>query len=208
MTKNGKRALRRRIHSLAAVGPLGLYLVFHLWQNWAALHGRQAWLERTLQVKTPVEFELLFLLCISFSLHAALGWGKSDSAGLLPVGTPGLGLLQRLTGLGALLFLLLHLYQVWFQCRGERLLCSGPYDSMRAALGSPPWAVLYAAGVTIVYFHFAHGLSRAAVFWGLARTENQLRAARWLAGVVGFALWILTLHVLGCFVVGQGLFVW
>ncbi len=206
MTTGGKRALQHRIHSLAAVGPLSLYLVYHLWQNWAALQGREAWLKRTLQIEAIAGFELLFLFCSSLALHALLGWGKGESAGGLPAGTPGLGRLQRLTGLGVLLFLSLHLYQVWFQCRNDGLLCSGPYDDLRTALGSPLFAGLYAAGVTVVYFHFAHGLSRAAVYWGLARSERQLRAARWLAGALGFALWALTLHVLGRFVVGQGLF--
>jgi len=206
MIEDGIRCSRRRIHSLAAVGPLSLYLAYHLWQNWAALQGREAWLERTLQVKALAGFELLFLFCVSLALHATLGWSKGGRAGSLPADRPGLGRLQRLTGLGVLLFLSLHLYQVWFQCRKDGLLCSGPYDGLRTALGSPLVAGLYAAGVTLVYFHFAHGLSRAAVYWGLASSERQAIAARWLAGGLGFALWALTLHVLGRFAIGQGLF--
>lgn len=201
-----KRTLQRRIHSLAAIGPLGLFLLFHLWQNWAALSSREAWLERTIAIKTLVGLELVFVFCLSLALHAALGWGKGDPSGAIGPGTAGLQRLQRLTGLAVLLFLCLHLYQVWFHEYGGQVLCNGPYDSLRIALGSPLQIALYAAGVSVVYFHFAHGLSRAAVFWGVVSGERQLRTARYLAGVFGVILWALTLHVVGRFAIGQGLF--
>jgi succinate dehydrogenase/fumarate reductase cytochrome b subunit len=185
---------------------LGPYLLFHLWQNSALLSGREAWLERALRIEALFGFELTFLFCLSLALHAALGWGKGRGPGALQPGTPGLQRLQQITGLAVLLFLCLHLYQVWLYERGGRLLCNGPYEALRTALGSPLQAAIYAAAVTAVYFHFAHGLSRAAVFWGLVRDERQLRAARYLAGAFGFILWVLTLHMLGRFVVGQGLF--
>ena len=206
MTSSYRPTLQRRIHSLAAVGPLGLFLVFHLWQNWAALSGREAWLQRTLQIKAHFGFEVVFLFCLSLALHATLGWGKAAGARAIEPGTPGLRLLQRLTGLGVLVFLSVHLFQVWFHKYGDQILCNGPYDAVRIALGSPLQVGVYAAGVTVVYFHFAHGLSRAAVSWGLVRDERQLRATRYLTGAFGFILWALTLHVLGRFAVGHGLF--
>jgi hypothetical protein len=73
-------------------------------------------------------------------------------------------------------------------------------------LGTPVTLLAYAAGVTVACFHFAHGLSRAAVTWGLVTSAAAVQRTRLFAGTFGFLLWGLMLHLLGHFVSGQGLF--
>jgi hypothetical protein len=76
---------------------------------------------------------------------------------------------------------------------------------MWQVLGRPFDLAIYLVGISATCFHFAHGLSRAAVTFGLARSTRAVMFARLSAGVIGFALWALLLQLLGHFALGAPL---
>src|SRR5689334_6904154 len=59
-----------RLHAAGGYA-LGAYLVFHLWQQWPALLGRGAWLERASHHALPQALKLLLFAIVVG--HALLG---------------------------------------------------------------------------------------------------------------------------------------
>ncbi|MBN1656189.1 MAG: hypothetical protein JXA30_20640 [Deltaproteobacteria bacterium] len=196
----------KRLHSFSGILPLSVYLIYHLWVNWAALYSRERWVDRVTWIESHCEPTVEILFFLSLTLHVFLGLGrKIESDHPLFVSTS-LRRIQRTTGFASLLFIGLHLFHLWPLRSGPQQTVRDSYAALWSGLSEPGCLALYLVGITVVYFHFAHGLSRAAVSWGLISSERSLRAVYYAVSVVGIGLWGLTLHLLGHFATGQGLF--
>lgn len=198
----GARALTR-LHRFLGVW-LGGYLVFHLWEQWPALAGREAWLER-MRTTTARPWEIALVLvplaahALIGAVRAARGWRSASGA------VDGLGRVQAAAGVVVLLFVGYHLVQVWAPAAGPHAHLLAEYAVLRAEAGRPLDLVIYLVGISCVSFHVGHGLARAAAAAGVARSPRAARTARFAAGVAGFALWLAFLHLLGHFAIGEGL---
>lgn len=197
-----------RLHGLLGVVPLGAYLVFHLWEQWPALDSREAWVDR-MRATTSRPWEIALVL-VPLAAHAGLGaWRllrRSRKEAASTSAARGLARLQVLTGGIAFAFIAYHVAQVWQPIAGPHASARDAYAALWHALGRPLDLVLYLVGISCVCFHFAHGLTRAAASWGLVRDALALRRARFAAGAAGFLLWGATLHLVGHFAIGEGLF--
>lgn len=195
-----------RLQSALGFGALGAYLWFHLWQQWPVLDGPDAWAERARATSRPWGLGLVAIVLV---VHGALGWRRyllrGRRADPAAPGADGLRRLQVVTGMVVLAFAAYHVVHVGAGMSGPHASARDAYRALRASLGQPVELVIYLVGISCACFHFAHGLVRAAMSWGLVRDARALRRARWVAGALGFVLWGATLHVLGHFAIGEGL---
>ena len=87
-------------------------------------------------------------------------------------GAPALRTVQAVTGALVLAFMAFHVLQVWAGATGPHASPRAAYASLVRTLGRPLELAIYLVGVTAVCFHLAHGLSRAVVTFGMARTPR------------------------------------
>lgn len=182
---------------------LGAYVVYHLWTQWPALAGRDAWLARARSVELAWVAGLVVLLVLG---HAVLGFVRfrHDHRGASR-DARGLGRLQASSGAVVFAFLAYHVVQVGAFSAGPHAHALSAHAILSRDLGRPFDLVLYVVGVTCVSFHFGHGLVRAASGWDIVRGDGAVRAARFVAGLAAFVLWLGLVHLLGVFASGEGL---
>jgi succinate dehydrogenase/fumarate reductase cytochrome b subunit len=193
-----------RVQSLLGLVPLAAYLVWHVYRTWPALESREAWVDRALY--GPGRGVIVACVLAPMALHAVLGllrWRRRPADAL--TGAPALRTLQAVTGALVLGFTLYHLQQVWAVPEGPHASPRTAYAALIRTLGRPFELTIYLIGITAVCFHLAHGLSRAAVTFAVARTPASVRACRLVAGALGFALWAAFLQLLGQFALGEPL---
>jgi succinate dehydrogenase/fumarate reductase cytochrome b subunit (b558 family) len=195
-----------RVHSLLGAVPLGAFLLFHLYQTWPVLAGREQWVDRALH--SPSRFWIALWVLVPIALHALLGAIRLRRETPNPLtGARALRAIQAATGALVLAFVIYHLLQVWAEAEGPHASERGAYAALWRSLGQPMELAIYLIGVTAVCFHVAHGLSRTAVTFGLARTPAAVRRCRYGAGALGFALWAALLQLLAQFALGEPLIV-
>jgi succinate dehydrogenase / fumarate reductase cytochrome b subunit len=116
--------------------------------------------------------------------------------------------LQRATGIAALLFIILHLYQLHWM--GNLLRPVGAVTfRMEAAsystaqvIQSARWIVpLYAIGVASACFHFANGIWTFLITWGVTIGPQSQRISGFACAALGVALTITGLTALRGFTI-------
>lgn len=192
----------RRLHSLTGVVPLGAFLLEHLWTNAHALYGRESFNRAVgmLQSIPLLPWLEVFGIALPLVFHAVYGiviaTQSSPNVMRYPYTRNWLYLLQRVSGVVALLFIGLH---VW-QYRVQKLLHTLPwpnfYYQLTVDLNRPLWFAFYVTGVTATVFHFANGLWLFGNSWGLTLTDRSQRRAAWVWGIVGLVLWAVGVDVL------------
>jgi succinate dehydrogenase / fumarate reductase cytochrome b subunit len=199
--------LLRRLHSLSGILPVGLFVIMHLFTNAQMIWGQKAGPEGESVFQHEVDFihsmpALLFIeiaLWGSIGFHALLGFyytftGKHNVKSYTYKGNYRY-LLQRITGILALIFIFLHIATLrwrwdvfgWYTpfwahgvatddgLVGHDVPMSLPYTAY--ALQS--WTVIffYFIGVMSVVYHWSNGLWTAAISWGITTSEAAMK--RW-----------------------------
>jgi succinate dehydrogenase / fumarate reductase cytochrome b subunit len=182
----------RRWHALSGLFPLGVFLLFHAWEQSAVRHGRDALLTR-LDDHVQPGLEALFVLG-PLLLHATLGLRLStrpDPGLTRSYVSPAFRRFQRITGLIGAVFLLAHVGGVWWpRARSGR--SAEAYGALLDQTGSMFGAGLFLLGVSALCLHFAQGLASALTRFVPACPP---RLARVFAGLVGLALWLVYWNV-------------
>jgi hypothetical protein len=188
-----------RLQQAIGLLPLTLFAGFHLWLNWPALAGRNAWLARVRghALGTTLSACVLGL----FALHALLGLGRVLRSRRLP--KDGRARFQAWMGGVLLFFLIYHLTHVWSLDGGAHAALSDSYQRLWQLLGRPLPLIVYVSGCAALAFHLAHGWLRALEGFLPAASRAVLQYG---AGLAGLAVFILYLQLLGWFALGQALF--
>lgn len=193
------RARRRsfwvnRLASLLALAPLGVWTVIHLWNNLAALEGPEAWQKAVTGHATSFGIVLVSLIVlVPLVWHAA--WGVDRVFAEKP-NYPRYSyfwnlrfVLQRISALGVLAFLVAHL---WLAFLEPRLVEHRPEpfaDIAHEMHFHGPTLVVYVLGVLGVTYHLANGAQTFLMSWGLVSTRRALK--KWTAPT--FALFAVLL---------------
>jgi succinate dehydrogenase / fumarate reductase, cytochrome b subunit len=194
--------LLRRLHSLSGVLPLGLFLVDHLWTNAHALYGRQSFNRSVAEIQSMPLLEYIELggIVLPLVFHAAYGVviaaQSSPNVHRYSWTRNWMYLFQRLTGVLALLFIGLHLWQYRVQKLLGRMRWEDFYQNLGVDLNRPAIFAIYVTGVTAVVFHFANGLWLFGNTWGITVSQSSMRRSAWLCALVGLALWTLGFDIL------------
>lgn len=193
------RGLARAHAALGAL--LGGYVVFHAWQQWPAVIGRDAWLERAQHAALPGALKVV--LGAALVAHVVLG-ALRLRAGAHPAdasATAGLRRLQLFFGAIVLVFLAVHVPLVrWTPGPASTVL--DVYTRLSDRLGQPAPLAVHLIGVTAVCAHLALGLARGAVSLGLAKSP---RLGFYLGGALAGLLLFQLLQVLAVYAIGEPL---
>ena len=197
----GTRGLARRLHSVAGIVPLGVFLVVHLATNASALRGADAYnaMATRMQSLTLVIAAEVLLIAVPLFFHGI--YGLFMMAEEAPAGGPSrrhLVTAQRVTGLVLFGFVLFHLWTA-------RLVQIHDHESldlfhlMQAALSRPVIHAAYLAGVLSATFHLGAGLYTFAEAWGLATSLRARRAVAFVSGLLFVGLSVVGLSTLSAF---------
>lgn len=194
--------LIRRLHSLLGIVPLGLYMVVHLATNASFINGTEAFQSFVYLIHKPgsllplIEWALIFAPLV---FHAGIGiWiSKTGSVNSTQYSTVSNKryVLQRLTGIIALIFLFFHILHLhgWFHAEfwvdaigSVGLAQFRPYNAgstLAHAMNNWIWPLFYLIGVLSCVYHLANGLWTSGITWGLWVSQAaQDRASKICAG--------------------------
>ncbi len=197
--------LLRRLHSLSGIIPIGAFVAFHLFTNMQMLLGSFQHEVNWIHSQPALLWMEIFVLWLPIAFHAVLGLiytftGKPNSVAYGYMANWRYTL-QRVTGVLALIFILLHVAILrwrwnllgWY----TPFFSKGLYDhhvvdlahySTSVALNQTAVLVLYIIGVLSVVYHFANGLWTAAITWGLTVSVAAQRRWGYVCAVVFVAL--------------------
>lgn len=203
----------RRLHSLAGVIPLGLFLIFHLAVNASVWGGAEVFDESVGRIHAlgPLVYPLeIFGIFIPLAFHVLLGIKIATTArnniSVYKYGANIRYTLQRTSGIIAALFILYHLFHMhWF---GKPLSFIGgarfdPEDPTRTAAAAMQayWIIapIYALGVICTVYHFANGMWTFLITWGITVGARSQRVAGSVCAVLGVALGVVGLAAVSGF---------
>lgn len=199
-TRERRRFVLRKLHSLAGAVPLGAFLVLHLWTTAHGMNGREAYERAVAESYDRPLFVVLELVFVYVPLLFHAGYGLQ----ILVSGRPNVRryptaknwgyVMQRVTGVLALAFIVYHAGQFRLPVLLGTMEPTDFFPQLCASLSSTSWgglplvAAAYLIGVAACAFHFSNGLVGFCFSWGLTVSEKATRRASTFFGIVGLAL--------------------
>lgn len=198
--------LLRRLHSLAGLVPVGVFVVFHLTVNSTILAGGGSFQFCVDQIHNlekaglliPIEMLTIFL---PLAFHAVLGvvivLGSTPNASVYRYGGNIRYTLQRTTGLIAFVFIMFHVWQMhWLGATFGGGFFDAHNASVTAAETMQSWGVwvwVYAIGVIATVFHLANGVWTALITWGITVGPRSQRIAGYFCTALGIVVGVIGL---------------
>lgn len=187
----------RRLHSLTGVVPVGVFLVIHLWTNAKALQGPTSFGHAVAEINDLPFLAAIEILGIFVPLafHAAYGvalvFRSKNNVGHYGYARNWLFVLQRVTGVIAFLFLLMHLKDFRVAKALGAMRHEGFFDELGVLLGVRWKALVYLFGTTASIFHFVNGLRTFLWSCGVTISERSQRFTTWACAGLGVGMWLL-----------------
>lgn len=178
-------------------GPLFLYAVYHLWAQWPALHGREAWLTRAQRSGLGTWFGLVVLAIML--AHGVLGVLRlrQEARPNVPRGRRSF---QLATGATIAGFTVYHLTHVWPRPDGSVATLERSHERLWELLGQPWVLTIYVLACGALAGHAAHALATWLEPYFPGRAGWTLR---FVAGLSGFLLFTLYLQLIGHYAAGE-----
>ncbi|MFF2458668.1 succinate dehydrogenase cytochrome b558 subunit [Peribacillus simplex] len=177
----------RRLHSLLGVIPIGLFLIFHLSVNFMATKGEETFngavhLIEFTPVKLLVEWVVIYLPILFHAVYGIyIAFTAKNNLGRFSFFRNWMFMLQRLTGIITLIFLVWHIWETRVQAA---LGATVDFDMMAEIFSNPFMIGFYIVGIISAIFHFANGLWSFAVSWGLTVSPRSQRIMTYFTLIV------------------------
>lgn len=188
----------RRVHSLLGLLPIGIFLTFHLILNLSA-RGGAAQYDRV--INTMRNFPGIFIIellviFLPISFHAIYGtWvvytGQSNVL-RYKYARNWFYIIQRLSGLYTVVFIVLHVYLLRF---GE-----ANFAALQHFISQPLGLLFYALGLLFAIFHFTNGLWAFAITWGLTVGPHSQKVWTYCLAAVFVVMSVIGLADLTAFI--------
>ena len=192
----------RKVHSLSGVVPVGAFMAFHLFENSSAANGAEAFRSRVMEINSMPFVPVLEVLGIWLPLAFHAGYGMvivfegRPNVAAYGHGRNWLYLMQRVTGVIALAFIVFHMMN--FRFHKEEFMAD-PYGNVKGVL-STPWVFgFYLLGIGSCVFHFANGLCGFLFSWGFTVGPSSKRLAAMACTGLGVAVFALGMRALFAF---------
>jgi succinate dehydrogenase / fumarate reductase cytochrome b subunit len=190
----------RRLHSLTGIIPVGGFLVFHLYENWSARNGAEAFNETVRMINSlpflPVlEIVGIFLPLYFHALYGLYILADADYKMMMAPGYFAFGrnlqfFLQRVTGIITLIFVTYHIWEFRVQKALGAYAAHGnlpTFDVVRDALSNNWIFAFYVLGIWAAAYHLGNGLYTFLITWGITVGPKAQRVSNWISNVV----WVL-----------------
>jgi len=184
MTESRKDFIFHRLHTLAGVVPVGLFLLVHLFVNSFAIHGaasfnRAAGFLESLPFLRIIEF---FFILAPMTYHAIYGLYVALTSGY---NARRFGwfrnfmfVLQRVTGVITFIFIIYHLATTRFGGQPPT------FALMHHIVESPFGLWFMIVGVVAAVFHFSNGLWSFFIHWGITVGPRSQRFSAFFSGTM------------------------
>jgi len=194
----------RRLHSLTGVLPIGGFLAFHLFENYTARGGPDAYNEMTRDLqRVPFAVALeIVVIALPLLFHGIYGLFITVTASANVVTHRYLRnwmyFSQRVTGIILFAFILFHYWTT-------RLVQLQDHESldlfrlMQASVANPWIYAFYVAGILSATLHLANGLWSFSIVWGLTVGPRAQRRMMAVSAAVFLALSFLGIRSLQAF---------
>ena len=188
----------KQVMSILGIAPLGVYVVCHLWTNMYSLNGASGIdgamgyddAVRASRANPAMLFLELFGLGVPILIHALIGLkiiARARPNNMRYMTFRNLKYaLQRLTGIGVLLFLGAHVIKARIMPAMEGH--SETWAGMHAALSEVPTLTVYVLGMLGISYHLANGVWSSAITLGVVTTPRAMRRMEWVSVFVLLAL--------------------
>ena len=194
----------RRLHSLSGIVPVGGFLAFHLYENYTATKGADAYNKMThglQELPFAVAMEVAIIIVPLF-FHGVYGLFVTSTARPNVVSSRyvrnWMYLLQRVTGVIVFAFILFHLWTTRFvQLQDHESL--DLFRQVQAAVTNPWIYAFYVAGILSATFHLANGVWSFAIVWGLTVGPRAQRRMMYVAAAVFVVLSFLGIRSIQAF---------
>lgn len=187
---NQRGFLNRRLHSLLGVIPVGFFLLEHLLTNYYATKGAPEFIKQVEWIQN-LPFVLLleiFFIFIPILYHGGYGlyiaFQADNNVKNYSTYRNMMFMLQRVTGVLTLAFILWHLWETRVQVAIYH------YTPAELALNTAMmlqdnWVFfLYILGVLAAVFHFTNGMWSFLVSWGVTVGPRAQMISSWVWGIV------------------------
>lgn len=203
MSKQDSSFLVRRLHSLLGVIPLGVFLIQHLMINYTATRGPEAFnFAAGIMHNLPfVIFLEVFIIYLPILFHGIYGiyiaFTAKYNAGSYGTYRNWMFVLQRITGVIAFVFIVIHVYQTRFQVF---LGAEVNYDMVNQIVTNPVWLVFYIISLLSIVFHFANGLWSFMITWGITQSDRSQKIMGAVAAVIFVVVSAIGLQAIFAFI--------
>ncbi len=183
----------RRLHSLSGIVPIGGFLAFHLYENYQATRGAEAYNAMTHKLQDlpfAVAAEIL-IIAVPLLFHGIYGLFITGTAQPNVVSNRylrnGMYLIQRVTGIVVFAFILFHYWTT-------RLVQLHDHESLdlfrqvQAAVSNPWIYAFYIAGILSATWHLANGIWSFSIVWGLTIGPRAQQRMMYVSAVVFLVL--------------------
>ncbi len=193
--------LLRRLHSLLGLLPVGAFLMFHLWENSQSRFGADHYNGEVvgfLQGMNYLPVLEIFVIALPLLFHAGYGLviaaqGRPE-VGRYHYARNWLYWLQRVSGIGILLFLLIHVWLTRVQTMLDPAIRDNLYAYMQALLSQPWMFAFYLVGLLLSVLHLANGLWSMSIVWGLTTSAAAQRRMGFASAAIGLLLAAIGIH--------------
>jgi succinate dehydrogenase / fumarate reductase cytochrome b subunit len=184
-----RRFWLRRLHSLSGIVPIGGFLAFHLYENFQATRGADAYntMTRHLQEMPFAVAAEIVIIAIPLLFHGIYGLFITSTAKPNVIRNPYfrnvMYFLQRATGVIVFAFILFHYWTT-------RLVQLHDHESLdlfrqvQAAVANPWIYAFYIAGILSATFHLANGIWSFSIVWGLTIGPKAQRRMMYVSAIV------------------------
>lgn len=193
----------RRLHSLLGVIPLGIFLFQHLTVNFLATRGPEAFNTAASFISNVPYINVLewVVIYIPLLFHGIYGvyiaFEAKNNVTNYGFFRNVMFMLQRVTGIIALIFIAWHIWQTRVQVLfGQEV----NFDMMHNILSNVGWLIFYLVGVITVIFHFSNGLWSFFVSWGITVTPRSQQIFTYISLIVFVVLSIIGVSAILAFV--------
>lgn len=180
-SRTSRGLTQKQWFSLFGVVPLSLYVILHLWTNLYALGGAESFNTRLLETRQSPTFLFLEVVGLGFPMlyHAYIGikavFEMRPNNGAYRKLTNLKYLLQRISAIGVLAFLIAHVIKARILPATAAPGGHETWMGMHEALSEPVTFTVYALGLLGVSYHLANGLWLASLTWGISVSPSAQR---------------------------------
>jgi succinate dehydrogenase / fumarate reductase, cytochrome b subunit len=179
---SNKHFVLSRLHSLAGIVPLGLFMAEHLLTNSTAILGSDSYNEKVRMIQSIPFLPLLeiFLIAIPLIFHAGYGIylaliSKTNTQ-VYKYERNLLFFLQRVTGITTLIFIIYHVWS--FRIAPAISGTEVDFHLVDSHLENGFILFFYFVGVAGAVFHFVNGIRTGLITWGITKGPLSQRIAQ------------------------------